>query len=182
MTAEELLERYAAGERNFAGARLRTIGRELAGAYLEGINLSDSLLRGDLSGIYLREANLRGTRFGGTLNGANLNDANLSNTDFCCDMRGVTFNRAILVEACIPECDLSGAFLGGADLSRCTLVQSNLSGVCMSLANLSNAYLEEAFGPVDYTEANLTGVVGLSTYQCRFLRTTMPDGSIRTDA
>ena len=49
MTAEELLERYAAGERDFAGV-------DLNGAVLTGINLD----RADLSRVNFTGANLSG--------------------------------------------------------------------------------------------------------------------------
>jgi uncharacterized protein YjbI with pentapeptide repeats len=55
ISAEELLKRYAAGERDFSGIKLGNADfREinLSGAYLRGINLSGADLRGiNLSNI-----------------------------------------------------------------------------------------------------------------------------------
>ena len=57
MTKEELLTRYAAGERDFSEAEL--YGVDLSGADLQGINLSDARLFGaNLSGANLKYANL----------------------------------------------------------------------------------------------------------------------------
>lgn len=52
MDADELLKRYAKGERQFKEARLS--GIDLKGANLEGINLESA----DLTGANLSEANL----------------------------------------------------------------------------------------------------------------------------
>ncbi len=63
MTAEELLERYAAGERDFAGVDLN--GVNLSGAVLTGINLERADLStvnfsgADLSGYYGRSLSLK---------------------------------------------------------------------------------------------------------------------------
>ncbi|MEH2448859.1 MAG: pentapeptide repeat-containing protein [Nostoc sp.] len=77
MNAEELLRRYAAGERNFAGVdlssvdlreaeltRINLVGANLRGVNLTGANLNCSALRK----ADLRNANLKGT----DLSGANL--------------------------------------------------------------------------------------------------------------
>ena len=78
MTATELLERYANGDRNFVGAYLRRAdlreanlsGGNLSGADLSGADLSRAdLSRADLLVANLREANL---------SGANLSGADLS--------------------------------------------------------------------------------------------------------
>ena len=42
MTTEELLERYAVGERDFSKVKLSGIGELLEGVCLKDINLSDS--------------------------------------------------------------------------------------------------------------------------------------------
>ncbi|MEH2236669.1 pentapeptide repeat-containing protein [Nostoc sp.] len=66
MDAEELLRRYAAGERNFAGIELRN-----------SVNSTD--LFPNLEGADLRKINLRGASlYRVNLSGANLSSADLS--------------------------------------------------------------------------------------------------------
>jgi uncharacterized protein YjbI with pentapeptide repeats len=73
MTAEELLQRYAAGERNFSGMTFER-GIELEDAKIPGINLSNAILfRAKLSRAYLRGANLSNANLGS----AWLEEANL---------------------------------------------------------------------------------------------------------
>jgi hypothetical protein len=95
MTTEELLAKYAAGERNFAKADLRGAnltkadlrGADLSKAKLSKINLTSADLRGanlsaadlrgaDLTSADLSDANLKGSIF----TNANLTGTNLSNT------------------------------------------------------------------------------------------------------
>lgn len=65
LTAEDILSRYAAGERTFSGVDLA--GEKLRGADLSGIDLSDSDLRStDLRDANLSSANLTGCRMGRT--------------------------------------------------------------------------------------------------------------------
>jgi Pentapeptide repeats (8 copies) len=80
MTAEGLLERYAAGEKDFSGINLSRA--ELGGANLSGIVLSNSDLReAFLEGANLEEANLEGVNLCFTnLLSANLKFANLKST------------------------------------------------------------------------------------------------------
>lgn len=79
MTREELLRRYAAGERDFRGADLRGAnlrGADLRDANLRWADLTDADLRGaDLTDADLRRANLRRAN----LRGADLRWADLSN-------------------------------------------------------------------------------------------------------
>ena len=77
MTAEQLLEAYAAGERDFRGADL--FGADLRSAHLNGA---------DLRGAFLRDANLSYA----DLRGADLSFANLT---------GANLNRA-LIDAAPP--------------------------------------------------------------------------------
>ena len=81
-SAGELLERYAAGESNFALSRLR--GADLAGADLSGA---------DLRGVQLTQANLRGADLSqADLGGALLGDADLSSVN----LGGANLRGAIL--------------------------------------------------------------------------------------
>jgi len=88
MTAQELLAKYAAGERNFVEADLSEAdlsGAKLSKAILSGAYLSGANLSGvDLSGADLSDADLGGANLSNAnlsyvnLNGANLSDVNLS--------------------------------------------------------------------------------------------------------
>jgi uncharacterized protein YjbI with pentapeptide repeats len=107
MNAQELIQRYKAGERDFSltelfGADLHEA--ELFGAILHGADLREA----DLSGADLREVNLDWA----ILERANLSGANLS--------------RATLLDANLPGANLSRANLSGADLKG-----ANLKGAIM---------------------------------------------------
>jgi uncharacterized protein YjbI with pentapeptide repeats len=81
MTAEELLERYAAGERDFSGVELTNIS--LIRAKLSEIDLTNaSLTNIDLTESNLSSANLTGAKLTKiTLTGVNLAGVNLTDTD-----------------------------------------------------------------------------------------------------
>ncbi len=87
MDAEELLRRYADGERNFVEV-------DLSRANLSGANLYGADLRNaNLSGVDLSGADLRCTR----MEGVNLRDANLECADWhCAEMYGAFFCNTIL--------------------------------------------------------------------------------------
>jgi uncharacterized protein YjbI with pentapeptide repeats len=168
MTAEELLERYAAGERDFSGIRVSAEEYDtiFEGRDLSGINLCGSTLSGNWSGVNLSKARLRGiTGDGWDLRQGNLSQANLSGTDFIqCDLTGCNFTEAILVgtvfrQAVIDEANFTGANLRGADLSEADLEGANFSGT------------------------NLQGVGGVNIdtfrhFSCTLFDTRMPDGSL----
>ncbi|MBD1843349.1 pentapeptide repeat-containing protein [Cyanobacteria bacterium FACHB-63] len=90
MTREELLQRYAAGERDFSGADLSGVNLEevaLEEINLEGANLSGTLFfRSNLWGAIFRNANLEGADFSMALldetdfRGANLRNCNTMET------------------------------------------------------------------------------------------------------
>ncbi|MFL9457235.1 MULTISPECIES: pentapeptide repeat-containing protein [Nostocales] len=71
----------------------------------------------------------------------------------------------------------------GSDLRGATLGQSCLEGADLSDADLRGAFLEEIFGNMDLTDANLMGAqVGIRDLRDAILcNTVMPDGSIRND-
>jgi uncharacterized protein YjbI with pentapeptide repeats len=98
MTPDELLQRYAAGERNF-----------------RGVNLSDEILIwADLRGADLRGANLRGAN----LNWANLSRVNLIGADLRgADLAWANLNNADLRWANLSEANFSAANLSGTDWS-----------------------------------------------------------------
>lgn len=98
MDRQELLKRYNAGERNFAGVDLR-------GAYLIGANLSGiDLRRAILGGAYLRAANLKD---------AQLDEAYCNDTYFGdADLRGACLDFTSLYYAYLIGANLRGAYLG----------------------------------------------------------------------
>ena len=107
-SAEELLERYAAGERDFRGADLCRV--DLRGANLRGANLrwanliGTNLNQADLTGANLIEVELRGASLCGTdFRGAILGGANLSKAE----LRGANLTQAFLYKT-----DFSGATVG----------------------------------------------------------------------
>lgn len=126
MSADELLKRYAAGERDF-----------------RGVNLSDEILIwADLSGANLRGANLRG---------ANLNWANLSGVD----LRAADLSEADLAWANLNNADLRGANLNNAGFSGADLHGADWSGAIMpdgtilprENTNLASQFLSWLFIP-----------------------------------
>jgi uncharacterized protein YjbI with pentapeptide repeats len=142
MTAEELLERYAAGERDFSGIKFER-SMDLEDTEISGINLSNStLIRANLSGANLRKANLSGANLGGScLENTNLKQANLS---------GVILSNGSLMGANLTKADLSSA-----DLMACGLANINLTDarvvntwfgdeVGLFGANLTNVNLSQA--------------------------------------
>jgi uncharacterized protein YjbI with pentapeptide repeats len=102
---EELLERYAAGERDFSNCRFWG-DNELRGANLQGIILVNSdLSEHDLSGANLSGANLSGAGLeqagfeNANLSGANLSGAFLNQAQFI----GANLTGAYLINACDIE-------------------------------------------------------------------------------
>jgi uncharacterized protein YjbI with pentapeptide repeats len=114
MTREELLERYATGERDFSGVDL------------ESVDLSNTELRG----IIFRRANLRQT---------NLKDSDLSgywekpNPKICTDFR----------EANCYEANFSGSTIEVVDFSNAVLTGANFSGAVLYRTWFTDANLED---------------------------------------
>ncbi|MGB3513228.1 MAG: pentapeptide repeat-containing protein, partial [Microcoleaceae cyanobacterium] len=161
ITIEELLELYAAGQRDFS----RFIIKHTDQYFENGIDLRGVKFRGDsLEAIFfsLQNSNLSGA----DLRGINFRKANLD----CCNLSGALLNKASLWCAGLNKANLSGANLSGASLSGTTFVTANLKGAnlsktklyktsfnCADLSgvNFSNAKIN---GPVWFNEANLTQV------------------------
>jgi hypothetical protein len=175
VTAEELLERYAARERVFVGAELRGANLQgahlgaanLQGADLEGANLDDAYLRGaylgdaDLEGAKLRGANLRGAYLGGAnLQGANLRSACLQRTDLeHADLRHANLRGADIrvrhLRPLLVTADSRGANLDwrtvaqSLDIPDCDLIPF-LARTGMPLVTAT--YLVESLRSIDATE------------------------------
>ena len=128
---EELLRRYAVGDRYFINANLRCA--QLSNICLENIDLSYAKLNlANLSGTNLSKANL-------TL--AEMRSANLS---------GSNLSRSRLVRANLAGANLADANLRGADLSYAYLSNTWLTGADLRGANL---------GKVDLRKTCLDGVI-----------------------
>lgn len=150
VTADEVVRRYAVGERNFINANLRC-------ALLNSLNLSEANLSwANLSWANLGRINLSGADLtAADLSEANLSGANLSKTylvrtnltraNLCLtDLRGANLSKACLNEANLSEADLRGANLWLADLRGADLSQANLGGANLTGAKLTQADLTRA--------------------------------------
>ena len=121
---EELLRRYAVGDRYFINANLRCA--QLSNICLENIDLSYAKLNlANLSGTNLSKANL-------TL--AEMRSANLS---------GSNLHNSQLVRANLAGANLADANLTGADLSYAYLSNANLNGADLIGVNLSKVDLRK---------------------------------------
>ena len=161
---EELLRRYAAGERSFARAIL--MFPPLGGANLQGANLEGAVfVPGDLGGVNLENANLRGAQLRGmSLGAANLRGADLRGAELShaylrgAKLSGSDLRRTRLRSADLRDTELQGASLETVDLTRADLENADLRGArcvlaCFSGANVERANLEGA----DLTAAELDG-------------------------
>ncbi|MEG4112192.1 MULTISPECIES: pentapeptide repeat-containing protein [unclassified Microcoleus] len=148
ISAEEFLQRYQEGERDFTGINLA--GVNLTGKSLSQVNLSSANLSGaELSGTNLHGANLSEANLcHSNLHKANLNSANLRKTKFL---------NANLSEVRLYYANLSEANLSGLDLSSVNLYpETNLRMVNLSKANLSGLNLSKLeFMEADLSNANL---------------------------
>ena len=129
LTAENLLQRYAIGERNFVNANLRCA--ELCSLTLNDVNFSYAKLNYvNLSQTNLSKSNLTSA----DIEQANLSDTNLSQSIlFRANLQNVNLSRANLRDAnlnyaCLNNANLTEADLRGAKLSHTDLKSANLDG------------------------------------------------------
>ena len=174
MNVEELLEKYAAGVRDFTGIDLSEAN--LSSAKLSGVNLSRANLSvanlsgANLTGANLSYAKLNVARLSGVnlsnanLNNASLNVANLIRADLSrAQLMRARLIRAELIRADLSRADLSEANLSGADLREATLRQTNLrhanfSEAVMRGSTLTGANLEQAnLNVADMSRCDLGG-------------------------
>ena len=131
LEVDELLRRYAIGDRFFINANLRCA--QLSELCLENIDLSYAKLNlANLSGTNLSKVNLMAAQ----MPAANLSGSNLS--------------KSQLVRANLSGANLSDANLRGADLSY-----ADLSNVCLTGADLRGANLERT----DLRKTSLNGAI-----------------------
>lgn len=161
MSAEEFLQRYDEGERDFTGVNLA--GVNLSGKTLESnVSLSQAnLSNANLANAKLIQVNL----IGANLQGANLNSTNLQSADLIgANLSGANLTKAILysarlIQANLSQAKLSEANLNGANLTTANLSRANLTQASLSSANLTGADLSQAkVTKVNLSSANLSGV------------------------
>lgn len=166
-SVRKLLEKYAAGERNFTGIKIiwTPKNRTLRGLNLSGVDFRDASFRTFISSC--AEINL---------SGANLSGLDLSNFDF----QGADLSRADLSGTDLWRANLDGTDLSGANLSGANLQGTILWGTRLNNANLSGANLTEAcFGGTSVTGANFKDAQNTIFEDVWFKDTIMPDGTIR---
>lgn len=167
MTTDDLLARYNAGERDFAGIELiRILERDGIGSTIEG-----------LEGANLRSINLRGANLGFVyLVGTDLTNANL----FGAYLGGASLFKAILRDANFFSVNLQWVQLSGADLRGADLGHANLSNAIFIGANLTTTYWESTI----MADANFRDSTTSTFDLCRsgnlIWNTTMPDGTVET--
>ena len=113
---EEILKRYADGEREFLYV-------DLSGADLSSVDFGERSLRGVIYNKKIKFSN------------ANLSSANLRNAF----MQFVNLNNANLNNANLERTLLEGANLKGANLKGANLCSTNLAGADLTNADLSGA-------------------------------------------
>jgi len=144
LTADDLLRRYAKGERNFKNIDLSH--EKLSNKNLNGIDLGNSNLKGvDFRGSNLSEALLDDT----LLVGADLSNANLI---------GANLDGAILIRANLSNADLTNAHLVATRLNNAIARYTKFVNADLYVADLKNADLESAdFSGADFHHADFRG-------------------------
>ena len=154
MEANELLQNYADGLRDFSEAKLASLsllGEKLCHINLEAAILSDvNLVNADLFNAKLSKARFsRANLSKADLGEADLREANLQGAN----LRDANLRGATLTNANLSETDLSNACLSGAKLSGVNLVAARLTGANLKSASLTKSKLIRA----DLTSADFTG-------------------------
>ena len=161
ISAEEFLQRYEEGERDFTGVNLA--GVNLSGKTLESnVSLSQAnLSNANLANAKLIQVNL----IGANLQGANLNSTNLQSADLIganlsgANLTKATLSHARLIQANLSQAKLSEANLNSANLTTANLSRANLTQASLNSANLTGADLSQAkVTKVNLSSANLSGV------------------------
>ena len=124
-TADELLDRFTAGEQDFPGISIAHAN--LHNAHLEGVNLCTRLLWANAAGIHMS---------GSYLSFINLFQAYLH----LADLKGCDLGYADL-----RETDLTGADLREANLEHADLRGADLKGALLEGASLRGARLEHTW-------------------------------------
>lgn len=163
ITAEELLARYADGERNFAGIELIQSAEEP----------EDNMF--DLRGAILRDINLRG---------AYLRQADLTGADLTrADLFGVSLEMAWLKRAIVRDANLYSANLSWCSLHEADLRGTNLSHMNASCAFFVGAKFEYGFEyailiDTNFRDAEIAPNI-IWSYGNFVCNTTMPNGTVK---
>ncbi len=113
MLPEELIKRYAAGQRNFAGIRLNARNHKMDGTILRKANFS---------GVEF-DVNIKGTDFTGCIfNGCHMSECTFNNTI----MREAELYRVRLFQTVVTDVDMSHARLCNVEMSEAFLKRVNL--------------------------------------------------------
>lgn len=161
IAAEEFLQRYKEGERDFTGINLA--GIDLSGKTLE---YPISLSQANLSNANLSNANLvKVNLIGANLQGANLKSTNLQQADLIqanlsgANLTKANLNYARLIQANLSQAKLSETQLNSANLTTANLSSANLTQAILNSANLIGADLSQAkVTKVNLSYADLRGV------------------------
>jgi len=122
LEVDELLRRYAIGDRFFINANLRCA--QLSELCLENIDLSYAKLNlANLSGTNLSKANLMAAQMpAANLSGSNLSKSQLVRANLSdANLRGGDLSYADLSNVCLTGADLTGANLARTDLRKTSL-------------------------------------------------------------
>lgn len=160
MDREELLERYARGERNFAGVDLH--GVDLSGAVLRNINFD----RADLSEVNFSGADLRGNggrrlslRFKET-SGISTNPGEYSSSGLGRAMGGYSCIRyAVLKNAVFKDTDISYVDFTHSDLSFADLDEAYGYGMSFDCCYLLDTKLGMDLEIASYDGAMIEGTI-----------------------
>jgi uncharacterized protein YjbI with pentapeptide repeats len=163
ITPEELLERYASGERNFAGIELVE--------YVSSPKYRGGII--NLDGMVLRDINLRGAYFNQVyLMGADLTGA---------DMGGIFLTDCALSEAVIRDASLRAATVYATSFTDADLRESNLDWINASGCSFRGAYIRSLECAI-LANTDFKGAHTESGLICRGMnliwRTTMPNGNV----
>jgi uncharacterized protein YjbI with pentapeptide repeats len=146
LSAEELLKRYACGERDFRKLDLR-------GLHLRSANLPQSnLIAVDLSGADLTDA---------VLSEANLQEADFQEAILCrTNLRRANLSGADFSGADLAGADLSGADIRGADFTGGMLDRTVLVGTLRNAStDLTDVDLSQVVCDVDLSKEDLRGAM-----------------------
>ena len=179
MTAEELLERYAAGERDFSGVEINglkcgTRCKDLNGATLPNVIFKNA----KLSRINFMDANLKGADFtNADIGYVGMDRANLENAIFRNAQLGdVIFEQANLrytnwYESSMRPVGFMQADLEGADFRQAHMIQTVFKRANLRHVDFTGAILGECI----LTRTDLSEVIGLNPSDS-FLDGMYPEG------
>ena len=191
ITLEELLQRYAAGERDFRKIHLvfdeyeRDESGEArfdeSGNVIRHPGIEEGCLRGtNLSGVDFRGSNLKDIRM--YSEGLILCHANLSKLDLSVFLfRGSNLSGANLSGALLFRVDFADTNLSGAKLDRVIATEARFFYANLTSASFIKASLTETrFNGANLTTANFRNARNADFREAILKDTIMPDGSLHS--